>query len=197
MIDGNIQGEHLDDDELGPAIRGFLRSWTYLLRCPSDLEVALENKLLPESDGERHDIFCMLRQYKDIPDTKVARRYQYGDLRLGRINVYNRLFRQELHYHKIYTHYSAYFGRFMEPFLFLFGTVSVVLSAMQVALAALVTVTDEPWRRFASSVRSFSVGSIVAVVGALGLLVATFVFMVSREAHYALRKLITRKFRKR
>jgi hypothetical protein len=123
----------------------------------------------------------------------VAKRYKYGDLRLGRVNFYNRVFRWELHYHKIYTHYGAYFGRFMEPFLFLFGTASVVLSAMQVVLAALGTVTDEQWGRFASSARWFSVGSILVVLGAIGLLTAIFVFMVIREAQYALRKLIARK----
>ena len=197
-IDDEFRKEHLSDDaKLGPAIRGFLRSWAYLLRCPSDLEIALENKLLPTDRKQYDHLFSVLKRYSDIKDEDVALRYNYGDLRLGRINFYNRVIRRKLHYHKIYTHYGAYFGRFMEPFLFLFGTASVVLSAMQVVLAALVTVTDEPWRRFASSARSFSVGSILVVVGAFGLLAAIFVFMVVREAQYALRQLIKKRINRR
>jgi len=149
--------------------------------------------LLPSSDREQHDLFRVLKRYKDIPDMDVARRYRYGDLRLNRINFYNMVFRWELHYHVTYTHYGAYFGRPAELLLFLFGAVSVVLSAMQVALAGLVAVKDERWRKFALSARWFSAGSISVGVGALGLLILIFAFMTIHEAQCALRKLIARK----
>jgi hypothetical protein len=66
-IDGEFHKKYLNDAELRPAVRGFLRSWTYLLQYPSDLEIALENKLLPKLDREEHhQIFSMLRDIQRL-----------------------------------------------------------------------------------------------------------------------------------
>ncbi|KAI5858653.1 hypothetical protein BZA05DRAFT_382039 [Tricharina praecox] len=186
------------------AIRGYLRSYTYLLQSPSDLEVAIELKLLPRRLIEQlekskaqgapwRDFFSILREFHEIPDDTVSRRYRYGDLRLGRVNFWNRVFRFEMYYHKPYGQYGTYFGQFVEPFVFVFGTASVVLSAMQVVLAAIDGSQSPDWNIFFHVSKWFSVGSVVFVAATISLIAATFVLLILREAVFALRGVFRRK----
>ena len=143
VADDDFRKTYIDesnDPELKKAVNSFLRSWSYLIKCQADYDIALELKLLPKQwrDGKREfrEISEFLLPFRNVDKLSgVTKRYRYGELRLTRINLYNRFYRLEFYYHKTHGQYGSYFGRFMHPFLFIFGSVSVVLSAMQVILA--------------------------------------------------------------
>lgn len=118
LLDDSFRTRHIEGKrELELAATGFLRSYTYLIKCPQDLSIAVQTKLLPQSvikgieelrgDGASgRDLFTLLRRYEGLPDDRVSARFRYGDLRLGRINFYNRIFRCELYYQKVYGDYG-------------------------------------------------------------------------------------------
>ncbi|KAF8247243.1 hypothetical protein K440DRAFT_307355 [Wilcoxina mikolae CBS 423.85] len=201
LLDDMFQQEHINGNrDLKRALAGFLRSYTYLIQGPADLDVANDMKLLPrdwEKPEREKKCFEFLKKYRSLGERDASPRYQYGDLRLSRINFWNRIFRLELYYQKIFTNYSTYFGRFMEPFLFLFGTTSVVLSAMQLVLAAAGNGLTHPWDLFSDIAKWFSIGSILAVIAVLAGLCTIFLLLVFREARYALMKVIKKRWNKR
>ncbi|KAM7193851.1 hypothetical protein V8F33_007537 [Rhypophila sp. PSN 637] len=69
---------------------GFLRSYAYLIRHPSDFKIAREVGLLPEGPGETPITWAewaiFISHFQSIPDSAVSRRYQFGHLRMGRLN---------------------------------------------------------------------------------------------------------------
>lgn len=208
LLDETILGQIKLNPRLYRATRGYLRSWTYLLQNPTDLEVAIEARLLPGSINPKdsstrklqyspEEIFKMLKPYRYVENDKVSRRYHWGQLRLGRINFYNKFARREFNYHDTHRHYGTYFGQFAAPFLFVFGTASVVLSAFQVALA--VTMEGDGngdvsegardpnriWIYFARIAKWFSIISILVTALLITSLVVLFVLLVGRELLYA------------
>ncbi|KAG0644840.1 hypothetical protein HOY80DRAFT_938250 [Tuber brumale] len=186
------------EKKMKEAVNGFYRSYGYLIQCPSDLEVAIENKLLPStwvkqyeekhgSDGAKSQLFAFLREYRDIRDDKVSRRYRHGgELRLRRLNFYNRLINFELNYHKVHSDYASYFHRFTQPFLFVFGTISVILSAFQAALAA--RGNTPTWESLPQVANVFSLCCIGLVAVLVCALLLMLVMLIVRESVFAVRK---------
>ncbi|KAF2199389.1 hypothetical protein GQ43DRAFT_420346 [Delitschia confertaspora ATCC 74209] len=121
------------------AALGFLRSYAFLIRHPSDFKLALEASLIPTA--------CSWTQWSKfianfhiVPDESVAQRYHYGQLRLSRLNWAVRLFRPQSasniwFYHLPIWSISAYVEQSLAPLVFCFGSLSLVLSSMQVMLA--------------------------------------------------------------
>ena len=114
------------------AATGFLLSYARLIEYPSDLEIAqnagLVNKTVEWHNWQRFrtDVLHYLAG-RDVHD-----RYEYGELRLGRLNTIYRLSWQGLTYFNVYRDYSSYFGENYTALFALFALVSVALSAMQV-----------------------------------------------------------------
>lgn len=71
-----------------------------------------------------------------ITDVDVSERYRYGEIRLTRLNFYAPLILHKSHFQRVEYQYGTYFSRFYAPVLFLIGVVSIILSGLQVALAA-------------------------------------------------------------
>ena len=75
-----------------------------------------------------------------IGDEDVARRYHYGQLRLSRLSWLVRVFRPQ-HTRNIWFYepphwsISAFIAAYTIPLVFIFATVSLVLSSMQVTLS--------------------------------------------------------------
>ena len=72
---------------------GFLRSYAFLIRHPSDLKIAREVGLIPDLESTTPNpspqitwttwaIF--ISHFQSIPDSAVSKRYHFGHLRLGR-----------------------------------------------------------------------------------------------------------------
>ena len=151
-------------EELSRSALGFLRSYFYLIKCSSDLEIALSHRLLPPD--VTFETFCQFSsRFAAITDDGVAPRYHYGELRLGRLNLWCKLLLQRWHYETVYRQYGQYFQRFYGPLLFTFAFFSVALSTLQVELAVESVIENQrQWPRFWTFSRVFSVLSL-AVVG--------------------------------
>jgi hypothetical protein len=118
---------------------GFMRSYASLIKCPLDLAIAKECYLIPaDIDWIGWSIF--INHFRVVGDDRVAKRYHYGQLRLSRLNWAVRIFRPQ-HTRTRWWYENPYWstGEFMEratfPLVFLFASVSIALSSMQVALA--------------------------------------------------------------
>jgi hypothetical protein len=121
---------------------GFLRSYAFLIRYPVDLKIAREIGLI--SEDLQHLTWSswvkFISCFENIPDSDVAERYHYGHLRLGRLNWAIRFIqplsaRSKWFYLQPYWSIPVLLEGMFNYLLFGFATVSLVLSAMQVALA--------------------------------------------------------------
>jgi hypothetical protein len=133
-----------------------------------------------------------LGQCKDsISDIDVNPRYKFGELRFSRINVWSQILLKRFSYHKASGQYGGYFSRYFGLFLFIFAVFSTILSAMQVALAALTFLPAGNFGRSWNTVLTvsgwFSVVVVICVAGILFFLGGKLVFMIARETVFALK----------
>lgn len=119
-----------------PAANGFLRTYTGLIVYESDFRIAKDLGLIPVDGITWAQWSKFALAFRNLPDSDVCRRYEYGELRLTRLNFYSKVFLREWSYLETTTQYTSYFGQFVGPYLFVFGSISVVLGAMQVSLAS-------------------------------------------------------------
>ncbi|KAK0609305.1 hypothetical protein DIS24_g12334 [Lasiodiplodia hormozganensis] len=184
------------------AARGFLRTYTHLIQHESDFRIALDEQLLPcpppsTSTPSSSDIPMTWTTFADLtatilsttPDASVSGRYaSYGELRLSRLNFYAKLFLRRFYYQRRFPQYGTYFAQFFAPILFVFGTLSVVLGAMQVMTAteALLSPT-QVWPGLWMVCRWFSVLTLVLVVGVCVVLGVLLGYRFVSEWCYAIR----------
>ena len=160
--------EHSTDREIvTSAALGLLRSYLFLIKYPSDLDIAVQYGLVPfETTFES---FCNFSsQFHLITDAEVAGRYQYGEIRLARLNHWSKILLRRWNYETMNWQYGQYFQRFYGPLLFTFAFFSVSLSALQVEMAVESMAPNQrllaEWPAFPRFSRIFSVLSL-AVVG--------------------------------
>ena len=187
--------------QLKKAAIEYLRTYAYLIKPPSDFRIAQQKLLIPEATAYQ-ETCAFFSTFAGMPDTAVSSRYTYGELRLGRLNFWAKVFLRRIAFQKVQTHdgYNIYFARFYGPMIFMFASFSVVLSAMQVEL------TINPpsgqrnpvgWTAFTVICRWFGISAIAATFAlSIGLL-ALFGFMAAREIMFALRKLRIKRREKR
>jgi hypothetical protein len=117
---------------LHQAATGFLLSYARLVEYPSDLEIAQSCGLINKGvswqawRAFRVDILAC------VADRQVHDRFEYGELRLCRLNQIYRMKGFGLSYFTVHREYSSYFGANYMTLVTLFALVSVALSAMQV-----------------------------------------------------------------
>lgn len=172
------------------AARGFLRSYDHLIKHKSDFTLAKDDKhrLLPKN--VTYTSFINLIKSCEVDENIVSKRYKFGELRLTRLNFWSKIFLGRFTYHKVEGQYGAYFARYYAPILFAFGVFSVLLSAMQVALAVQTIVeSDESWMTFAKVSRGFSVFTVFFVALVISFLLFALIALSSREVIYALKDL--------
>lgn len=146
------------DPELLLATSGFLRTYVRLIVHESDFEVAKKTSLIPAGDVTWERWCHFIEGFKHLLDSQVSPRYHYGELRLTRLNFYCKLY-LEWSYFETTTQYTWYFAKFVAPYLFVFGAISVVLAAMQTALTA---DPDSVYRNSVHQVSTFC----IAITGA-------------------------------
>lgn len=153
--------------ELRACAFGFLLSYAALIAYESDYHIARELHLLPEQvSWENWKIFVQQLLSEVDMYNNVNKRFWYGELRLGRINMIYRLTGASLlrGYETQYGHYSDLLSENFGWLLTAFAYVAVVLSAMQVGLS---TNHLEEDRRFHAASYVFTVFSILGPVVAL------------------------------
>ena len=111
---------------------GFLRIYALLIRHPSDLYMAIEHHLIPENT--QWASFSNSLHHFEIYDDDVSSRYHFGQLRLNWAlrSFQTKSSKDWWYYHEVYWNTGAYIERFFAPLLFLFGSVAIVLTSMQV-----------------------------------------------------------------
>ena len=190
--------ENLCGDTLHENACGFLLSYAWLIRSQTDFEIATKDDLTPSllpANLEWSEWRTFMSEFlsnvsPDTPyqpnhgiiDFKVSKRYQYGELRLGRINKiyrfaplwwYAHLFRG---YHSGYDQYGTFFSRNFAWLIVVFAYITVVLTAMQVGLALDFRGFKEDLR-LQNAAYGFSVFSMVLVVVIVGLGIILFLLI--------------------
>ncbi|KAH7120137.1 hypothetical protein B0J13DRAFT_680756 [Dactylonectria estremocensis] len=123
-----------DGDHLAPEADGFLKSYSMLVVHESDFDLAKELRLLPQwIDWVSWCHF--IHEFQRLRAKHVARRYHYGEIRLTRLNFFSCLLYGSS-YEEMQHNYTIYFARFGAPYVFVFGAITVLLTALQTGLAA-------------------------------------------------------------
>jgi hypothetical protein len=173
--------------DLRKAALGYVRSYRHLIKSQSDFNVAEEKKLIAKGVDAKA-LLRFLHSFESVSDDDVTLRYNYGELRLSRINLYIRFYKRRLFYRKMQWQYSDYLSSLVAPFVFAFALVSTALSAMQVVLAAQQPNGNQThgWQKF-TSVSQWSAVVFLILIAMCTLL---FPFIVSvlllRELLFAL-----------
>ncbi|KAI5853311.1 hypothetical protein BZA05DRAFT_395609 [Tricharina praecox] len=131
--------EHIEPDEdLRALALGFLRSYAKLIQSPIDLKIAHDENLVPEN--LEWEVWARLApHFTYLEDSKVNKRYKYGELRLPRVNQAHRFCIDFPNgYYSQYVTYKQFFNQNFAWLLLAVVYVSVVLTALQLLLS-----TDE------------------------------------------------------
>ena len=180
------------------AALGFMRTYYHLIRHESDIHIAKKRQLLPfESDDINLERFYQfICGFSEVQDNEVSPRYSsYGTLRLSRLNFWAKLFLRRFQFYQVHRQYGEYFARCYAPFLFFFGILSVVLSAMQVGLQAPDANGNNKglWSALQSVSFWFSVATLLCIC-AIGLVISFLLgFMLLRELAFAANDLVKRR----
>ena len=170
------------------AALGFLRTYCYLIQHESDLRIAQQEhlQLIPPSVTWKQ--FCSLTAalQVSIEDQHVAPRYHYGEIRLSRLNLLVKIFLLQRNYQEVNPQYAEYFAQFYGPLLFIFGLMSVLLSAMQVSLGV-EQLKPRDWEKLYGVCRWFSIVSLISLAVVMGWLVGLVLIKLLIELWYALK----------
>ncbi|KAH7408748.1 hypothetical protein DE146DRAFT_713025 [Phaeosphaeria sp. MPI-PUGE-AT-0046c] len=195
ILSAEFWAKHLcANEELHKSACGFLLSYVWLLTTPLDLKIAHDLALIPS--------FITWHWWKDFVSdflapgnvdintlAQVNKRYQFGDLRLGRINSTYRIRFFYSHFVRGYLYgynrYVVFFQRNFSWILIVFVFFSLVLSAMQVGTSLKELEDNYAFLRASYVFVVFSMVSVVAVLALVGIIfVIVFLFnMVSAISH--------------
>jgi hypothetical protein len=122
------------------ACLGFMRSWSFLVQYELDFDLACEKKLIPKRADKTfptYKEFCdFLEAFAHVGDKEVNLRYQYGELRLTRINRTAVPAAGKMAYFHLHPQWGSVLAHMLAPVITIFAVFSVALEAMQVQLNA-------------------------------------------------------------
>jgi hypothetical protein len=175
------------------AAAGFVRSYSYLIRYESDFRLARSDTLclIPADDGDgipiTFETFAIfIANFAELSDAHVSLRYEFGELRLTRLNIFARLFLGKLTFHHIDAQWSSYLGHFITPILSAFFVITLPLSAMQVGLAVQSLANPAGvWAMFAAAARWFSISTLIFVGVIIVFLAALVIFLFVHDICFA------------
>jgi hypothetical protein len=148
------------DKTVHRAASGFLLSYAHLIEYPSDLEIAKTYGLVNRDISWKNWQAFRVSLLHHLADRDIHDRYQYGELRLGRLNRIYHVKLLGLSYFNVYRDHSSYFGDNHMTLVALFALVSVTLSAMQV----MTSVDGVPAAASVTSYR-FAIATLVPLTG--------------------------------
>lgn len=170
------QDDKEESIELWKEANGLIMTYTHLIVHESDFRIALELGLLPMQITWRQ--WCTLRMELrtslSYPNSNeiVTPRYQYGELRLFRLNFVYRVFQANpLGFHHRYRDYNTFFSLRFTWLIALFAYATVALTALQAILS-----TDsipESMQRF-----GYWFGVVVLIATAAGVAVQALLFIL-------------------
>ncbi|KAM7194935.1 hypothetical protein V8F33_006977 [Rhypophila sp. PSN 637] len=178
------------DEEIYKASLGFMRSWTFLVKYEIDYILACEKHLIPKllpanlpstssahEDCTRHptyEEFCdLILIFDKVTDKECSRRFEYGELRLTRINRTAFFTRAKLAYFHIYPQWGQFLNHVLAPVITVFAVSTVVLNSMQVSLAAIDmgpegSADTDGWPRFIGLSKWFPIVVMILIAAVVG-----------------------------
>lgn len=124
-----------DNEDLYKLIVAFLRSYCSLIQFPTDLEIARDIYLL--SKNVTWEQWADFRQavLNKTNSHDINSRFQYGELRLHRLDLIYRFTGRGITYFTVHRTYTTYLQEYFTLFAAAFGFVAVILTAMQVLVS--------------------------------------------------------------
>jgi hypothetical protein len=177
--------EHLCTDEnLFQSACGMLLSYAWLICYESDLDIAKDIGLMPKDikwSSWTMFLGVFLNNINLVTLRNVNKRYNYGELRLSRLNAIYRLMPPAYSLRNLIrgyrtgsTWYDVFFKRHFGWLFAVFATFSVLLSALQVGLATSILQTNAPFQTIAYD---FTIVSLVIVSVGVILIFVTWVVL--------------------
>ena len=169
-----LKAESYSDKDPDPSglILGFLRSYCSLIRFPVDLAIAKERNLISKDVTWEQWLTIREGTLNATENSHVNRRYEYGELRLGRLDIIHRLTGRGLTYFTVHRTYKTYFAQYFSLFGTVFVFVAVILAAMQV----LIVIPNIP-KKLATTCYRFSVAVLMGVCLGVGFVLLVFLYM--------------------
>lgn len=171
---------------------GFVRSYSYLVQHESDFRLASDTLcLIPADDGDGNPITferfaAFIANFAHVKDADVSPRYEFGELRLTRLNIYTKLLFRNLTFHHIDAQWGSYVGHFITPLLSTFIIVTLPLSAMQVELTAQsLNNLSGASSRFAAISKYFSISVLIVFAVVVTFFAALVVFLFVHDIWFA------------
>jgi hypothetical protein len=116
---------------------GFLKTYASLIQRRSDFIIAQKSGLLASFSTITFEQFVeFISVFETIPSLAVSPRWRYGLIQLDALNFHSAIHLRRWHLNRFESRYGTYFSRFFPTVLFIFALFSVMLSAMQVIIAA-------------------------------------------------------------
>ncbi|PVF94181.1 hypothetical protein CPB86DRAFT_789290 [Serendipita vermifera] len=122
------------DEDIYSRVMGFLYTYLRSIRHESDFDIAVQHKLLPHTTWEKWLAFT--RDFPEPPNQRQGTRWDFGELRIWRLNIIARVlyFRLLRGWITLTRDTGVYFTGFFALIAALFAVLSVTLSAFQVAM---------------------------------------------------------------
>lgn len=177
LLDARFWEEHLCDNPwLYECAMGFLLSYTALVQHESDFWIAKDAHLLPE-EVTWHQWFLLVRQLLNCRNlSNINKRYIYGELRIGRLNLIYRLrLGKSRGYMSSCTTYGDFFRDNVNSLITLFAYTTIALSAMQVGLSTTYSNDNGAFQRASYG---FSIFSIIAPLFSVAAMLALLIGLV-------------------
>lgn len=172
------------------AALGLVRSYRYLCRYESDLQIAHTSALIPK-DVEWHALCKFLDGFRFVTDAEVSQRYHYGELRLSRLNLWSKVFLRTT-FERLEVQLGAYIASYYGPWIVVFAVLSVVLNAMQVILSTAIP-GNNPWPVFVQVSKYFGVAALGLVALAIFSVVSVVIFRGVAEVAWTVRNIVRRR----
>ncbi|ERF71273.1 hypothetical protein EPUS_05325 [Endocarpon pusillum Z07020] len=162
-------------EDIARAALGFLRSYLHLIRHKSDFTLAKDDRLrlLPKNISYSNFV-SFIMAFDTVEDTRVSPRYQFGELRLTRLNFWSKIFLHRFTFQKVHGQYGAHFAQFYGPILFVFGSL---------------TQFEQFSITFSQASRGFSIFTLIFVALVALFLISILCIMCLRETVFAIRDL--------
>lgn len=117
------------DESIYSNVCGFINSYTLMIRCLTDFNIAKENKLFDIS-WDQWKVFS-----SNVKKQEYTNRYKYGTLRLHRLNLIYRFSFNGLYFFNLYSEYGEYMSQYFTISIIIFAFMTIILTCGQVLLA--------------------------------------------------------------
>ena len=163
----------------------------------SDFQLAKTYSLIPSSTTWE-SWNKLSPSFHDVLDTDVSQRYLFGELRLSRLNFWSKIFLRRMNYFQTRGQTGAFLANFFAPFVYIWATVDVILSAMQLEFSVQQVYgsgNQVSWTTFAAVGRWSSIAILVIAALTISLIFLLTCARYVEQMSFALKDLLRKQRR--